>query len=198
MKPHKIDFYHNNVRYQAKDHGGHYCNECEFSSNKGCTFPRDPELEAYSGICMTKNIVWQKDISTNGNKHAGLMLEYAKDSFENSTAYTNWECKDVHCEVWHQCNDHPRWLSHMEYRRKPISPKTCVVNDEEISSPCVKELKSGQNYWAVFQPVIEQRIWENTVHDRYLSQCGMVHLSKEDAMIHRDVLVQYNKMCCGL
>lgn len=66
------------------------------------------------------------------HKHADLMLEYAKESFTNATAYKNWEFSPDSGDTWNRCIQHPTWTSTVLYRRKPVVIATYKPVKEKI------------------------------------------------------------------
>lgn len=62
------------------------------------------------------------------NKHADLMMQYAKNAAETERPYERWEvCQHPGLSQWLNLNKHPSWENDMEYRRKP-KPFTVRIN----------------------------------------------------------------------
>lgn len=62
------------------------------------------------------------------NKHADLMLLYAKDAEETERPYLRWEARsEDNGKIWVGLDAHPTWDDWIEYRRKP-KPFTIRIN----------------------------------------------------------------------
>ena len=190
MNQKRIEFILNDVKY----HNGNHCNDCAFVGKSTCDLPKTITYEIKNMCLNNPGMVWVKD---TGNKHAEMMMEYAKDSINNSAAYKDWECKDEHCAVWQPLNDHPRWLPYMEYRRK-VKQNVVKFGNHQVKRPHTKQLKPGQFYWTVMQTKPLWKEWKNDEIDNLMLQNGLVQLDHADAITHYQSLINYNKMCCGL
>lgn len=122
--------------------------------------------------------------------HAESMLLYAQDAFETDKPWEKWEVKRVDRENWLNMSDHPAWIAGYEYRRKP---KTILVNGIEVPEPVRKPLKESETYWLAV-PTNPRRafstVWINNEDDEYFLRSGLVHLTKEAAVLHVEAMLK--------
>ena len=127
------------------------------------------------------------------HKHAALMLQYAQDAAETEKPWERWECNRY--DTWQQCEKHPAWFVSSEYRRKPEIIK---VGRHEFPKPITSELVTGLTYFFVkigktcFE--VGESIWKGTGQDQMRLESKRVHLTREAAQAHADVL---NAICRG-
>ena len=167
-------------------------------SCEGCCFlSRTIECAAADsqiGGCDVSGIIWKK---VEGHPHAKLMMEYAQDCLTNSRAYENWEFSHRvdQSVVWMSLNDHPEWEPGCVYRRKfPV----IMIDGSEVPKPVSHPLMHGDEYWVAMPAHADHLTWYGDRFDLAFLNAGLVHLSKEAAKKHIDVLYAYNKKCCGL
>nr|WP_101127847.1 hypothetical protein [Neisseria meningitidis] len=127
------------------------------------------------------------------HKHAALMLQYAKDAMETDKPWERWEWFDD--KSWYPCSNPPVWEVNMKYRRKP---QTIKVGKWEFPKPITFAPKIDTIYWVIrlhpegFAP--DDLIWSGDKADFDLLGNRMIHLSREAAQTHADVL---NAICRG-
>lgn len=128
------------------------------------------------------------------HKHAALMLQYAQDAAETDRPWERWEFK-VKSGVWCNLSEHPAWLEHKEYRRKP---KVIRVGRHGFLKPIAFTPPKDTIYWVInlsaegYAP--SDMIWTGDKTDFDLLKSCVVHLSRESAQAHADVL---NAICRG-
>lgn len=138
------------------------------------------------------------------HKHAALMMQYAQDAAETDRPWERWEYSDTstlnqHGEKirddWYDCGDNPSWHPNVQYRRKPEIIK---VGRHEFPKPITSELVTGLTYFFVkigktcFE--VGESIWKGTGQDQMRLESKRVHLTREAAQAHADVL---NAICRG-
>ena len=128
------------------------------------------------------------------HKHAALMLQYAQDAAETDTPWERWEF-EVKSGVWCNLSEHPAWLEHKEYRRKP---QVIRVGRHEFLKPIAFTPPKDTIQWVIrlsaegYAP--DDMIWTGDKTDFDLLKSCVVHLSREAAQAHADVL---NAICRG-
>ncbi|MFC2353130.1 hypothetical protein [Eikenella halliae] len=128
------------------------------------------------------------------HKHAALMLQYAQDAAETDSPWERWEF-EVKSGVWCNLSEHPAWLEHKEYRRKP---QVIRVGRHEFPKPIAFTPPKDTIYWITrLRPegyTASDLIWGDDKVDFDLLKSCVVHLSREAAQAHADVL---NAICRG-
>ena len=128
------------------------------------------------------------------HKHASLMLQYAQDAAETDRPWERWEF-EVKSGVWCNLSEHPAWLEHKEYRRKP---QVIRVGRHEFPKPITRELNGGTDYFYVrvgdtcFE--VDSDNWIGCDYDLMRFASRRIHLTKEAAQAHAAVL---NAVCRG-
>lgn len=121
--------------------------------------------------------------------HAESMFLYAQDALETDKPWERWECKDA-VEGWYSLTDHPMWGLYLIYRRKP---KTILVNGIEVPEPVRKPLKEAETYWLAV-PTNPRRalqtVWSDDEDDKLFLSRGLVHLTKEAAVLHAEAMLK--------
>ena len=147
------------------------------------------ESPSYFGTHEYKEI--QFPLPTNGHVHAELMAQYAEDA---KTATIPWELWQVKCDadLWHRCQEHPKWATHLEYRRKP---KTHIVNGVEIPDLLI-EPKCGDQYWYPHPSTKLLCGWEvsrDNVQDSYRKENKLCYenteAGKQAAILHSKAML---------
>lgn len=128
-----------------------------------------------------------------GHPHAESMLLYAQDALETDKPWERWEVKRADRENWLNMSNHPAWISDYNYRRKP---QTILVNGIEVPEPVRKPLKESETYWLAV-PTNRNRavsiVWIDDKDDEYALQCGLIHLTKEAAVLHAEAMLKPSK-----
>lgn len=133
-------------------------------------------------------------MSTNqkGHPHAESMLLYAQDAMETNKPWERWEY-NADGTGWYSLTICPVWEPPVSYRRKP---KTILVNGIEVPEPVSKPLKESETYWLAV-PTNRNRavsiVWMDDKDDEYVLQCGLIHLTKEAAVLHAEAMLKPSK-----
>jgi hypothetical protein len=128
------------------------------------------------------------------HKHAALMLQYAQDAAETDKPWERWEFKtDV--DTWVELIKNPSWFEDRKYRRKP---QVIRVGRHEFPKPIAFTPPKDTIYWITrLRPegyTASDLIWGDDKVDFDLLKSCVVHLSREAAQAHADVL---NAICRG-
>lgn len=127
------------------------------------------------------------------HKHATLMLQYAQDAAETDKPWERWEI--LRGKSWCDLTENPTWIEYMEYRRKP---QVIRVGRHEFPKPISDAPLNGRDYFFVrsgnsyFE--VDACTWVNSKLDNMRLESGRVHLTRESAQAHADVL---NAICRG-
>lgn len=80
-----------------------------------------------------------------------------------------------------------------------IKPETIKINGITITTPESKPLKLGQTYFAVtLDHESEYHYWTNDTLSNFHLRSGLIHLSKENARVHKEALLSFNRTVCGI
>ena len=127
------------------------------------------------------------------HKHAALMLQYAKDAMETDRPWERWEVAAPN--EWKGCEISPSWSEDHNYRRKP---QTIKVGKWEFPEPIAFTPEIDTIYWVIRLHhkgyIPDDLIWSGDETDFDLLENRMIHLSREAAQAHADVL---NAICRG-
>lgn len=127
------------------------------------------------------------------HKHADLMLQYAQDAMETDKPWERWEW--LGDKEWHPCSNPVSWKVSIKYRRKS---QVIRVGRHEFPKPITFAPKIDTIYWIIrllpegYAP--DDLIWSGDETDASLLANHMIHLSREAAQAHADVL---NAICRG-
>jgi len=122
--------------------------------------------------------------------HAESMRLYAQDAMETDKPWERWEF----CErgSWRTLADHPLWILRAEYRRKR---KTININGYEVPEPVREPLEMCVTY---FLPNLAagpcKLYWNNDTSDTAWLAAGLIHLTPEDADLHKKALLSFTRM----
>jgi len=128
------------------------------------------------------------------HKHAALMLQYAQDAAETDSPWERWEVK-INNGEWCELNSNPNWVDDWGYRRKP---QVIRVGRHEFPKPISNAPLNTINYFLVtawngcFD--VDADTWVNSKLDNMRLESWRVHLTREAAQAHADVL---NAICRG-
>lgn len=135
-------------------------------------------------------------MSTNqkGHPHAESMLLYAQDAAETNKPWERWEYSVSGTDTdWYGLTVNPLWEPSVSYRRKL---QTISVNGIEVPEPVRKPLKESETYWLAV-PTNRNRavsiVWIDDKDDEYVLQCGLIHLTKEAAVLHAEAMLKPSK-----
>ena len=128
--------------------------------------------------------------------HAELMMEYAKIARTTNKPWTHFEVRQNDSCVWEAIHLPVRFYSHMEYRLKPEPPKTIRIGEYDVPEPVRQPLEDDKEYWGV-DPMAEELAWKykwnNALFCNLMLRRGLIHLTKEAAVIHAEALLSLTK-----
>jgi hypothetical protein len=127
------------------------------------------------------------------HKHAELMALYAQDAMETDKPWKRWEWFYEYDNKWEPMIQHPMWDKGTDYRRKP---RTININGYEVPEPVREPLEDGQEYYDVSigsADNVVKYIWRGESWDFHTMDKGIVHLTKEAAMLHAEALLSFTQ-----
>ena len=128
--------------------------------------------------------------------HAELMMEYAKIAQTTDKPWTHFEVRQNDSCVWKAIHLPLRFYSHMEYRLKPEPPKTIRIGEYDVPVPVREPLEDDKEYWGVDLTAEElawNYKWNSAVFCNLMWRRGLIHLTKEAAVIHAKALLSLTK-----
>ena len=126
--------------------------------------------------------------------HAELMMQYAEDAMTTDKPWLLWEFMDDSGK-WHDCSAHPSWSKSGTFRRKP---EVIRVGDYEFPKPVANHpFNIGDNYYYVLYGddgfTVYEKVWIDSVEDGRILATNLIHLDKDSAQQHADVLNKIHK-----
>lgn len=129
------------------------------------------------------------------NKHSELIKQYAEDWCETDEPWLRWQGKGcITNDKWKNMANHPSWVDEYEYQRKP---QVININGYEVPIAEKKPLLYQTRY---YYPVIENTemfsgsLWTDDPIDIYRLENGLVHLTKENAILHTKALLSFTNL----
>ncbi|OAM26157.1 hypothetical protein A7P95_10685 [Eikenella longinqua] len=130
------------------------------------------------------------------------MLQYAQDAAETDTPWERWETSESKTKIgdewvqdWEDLTENPDWHPDVGYRRKP---QVTRVGRHEFPRPVSRGLSEMDKFYMVIQRTdafeAKRCVWASTKQDMDALEAGFIHLSREAAQAHADVL---NAICRG-
>ena len=133
--------------------------------------------------------------SPKAHPHAGLMMKYAEIAQTTDKPWEHFEVRQNDSCVWKAIHLPVRFYSHMEYRLKP-EPKTIRIGEYDVPEPVREPLEDDKEYWGV-DPMAEELAWKYKWHNALFCNLrlrrGLIHLTKEAAVIHAKALLSLTK-----
>ena len=128
------------------------------------------------------------------HKHAELMMQYAQDAMESSEPWERWALFLPNGCGWVDCTSNPSWYDHIEYRRKPKMVSVTLMDGEVVSWPEPEKNKPsyGCDYFYIEGQYTVKLGWFDHLDDKDRLEAGIVHLSSDAVMAHRDALLKIN------
>ena len=127
----------------------------------------------------------------------GQVYSYAGTPIEITTCWrssNSYERNDS-C-AWEAIHLPVSFYSHMEYRLKPEPPKTIRIGEYDVPEPVREPLENGAACWYPKLSnidLIDGYIWCNDDTDVRMLSNGLIHLTKEAAVIHAKALLSLTK-----
>ena len=128
--------------------------------------------------------------------HAELMMEYAKIAQTTDEPWTHFELRQNDSCVWEAIHLPVCFYSHMEYRLKPEPPKTIRIGEYDVPEPVREPLEKDTEYWIAHFSLAElanRFKWYSDQFDNRVLKNGLIHLTKEAAVIHAKALMSLTK-----
>ena len=128
--------------------------------------------------------------------HAGLMMKYAEIAQTTDKPWEHFELRLNDSCVWEAIHFPLRFYSDVEYRIKPEPPKTIRIGEYDVPEPVREPLEDDKEYWGV-DPMAEELAWKykwkNALFCNLRLRRGLIHLTKEAAVIHAKALLSLTK-----
>ena len=124
--------------------------------------------------------------------HAELMMEYAKIAQTTDKPWTHFEVRQNDSCVWEAIHLPVSFYSHMEYRLKPEPPKTIRIGEYDVPEPVREPLEKDTEYWIAhfsLEGLANRFKWYSDKFDNRVLKSGLIHLTKEAAVIHAEALL---------
>lgn len=128
--------------------------------------------------------------------YAELMMEYAKIAQTTDKPWTHFEVRQSDSGVWKAIHLPLRFDPHLEYRLKPEPPKTIRIGKYDVPEPVREQLEDGTEYWGVDLTAEElawNYKWNSPAFCNLMWRRGLIHLTKEAAVIHAKALISLTK-----
>ena len=133
--------------------------------------------------------------SPKAHPHAGLMMKYAEIAQTTDKPWEHFEVRRNKSAVWEAIYVPMPFYDNMEYRLKP-EPKTIRIGEYDVPEPVREPLENGATCWCV-DPMAGELVWNykwnNAVFCNLMLRRGLIHLTKEAAVIHAEALLSLTK-----
>ena len=130
------------------------------------------------------------------HRHAGLMMKYAEIAQTTDKPWEHFELRRKKSAVWEAIYAPIPFYDNMEYRLKPEPPKTIRIGEYDVPEPVREPLEDDKEYWGV-DPMAEELAWKykwsNALFCNLMLRRGLIHLTKEAAVIHAKALLSLTK-----
>ena len=160
------------------------------------TFDKSGEWRDSLQIYPLDYAVQANKVTAAAHPHAELMMEYAKIAQTTDKPWEHFEVWQNDSCVWKAIHLPVRFYSHMEYRLKPEPPKTIRIGEYDVPEPVREPLEDDKEYWGV-DPMAEELAWKykwnNALFCNLMLRRGLIHLTKEAAVIHAKALLSLTK-----
>ena len=134
--------------------------------------------------------------SPKAHPHAGLMMKYAEIAQTTDKPWEHFEVRRNKSAVWEAIYAPMPFYGNMEYRLKPEPPKTIRIGEYDVPEPVREPLEDDKEYWGV-DPMAEEFAWNYKWHNAAFCNLrlrrGLIHLTKEAAVIHAKALLSLTK-----
>jgi hypothetical protein len=134
--------------------------------------------------------------SPKAHPHAGLMMKYAEIAQTTDKPWEHFEVRRNKSAVWEAIYAPMRFYDGIEYRLKPEPPKTIRIGEYDVPEPVREPLEDDKEYWGV-DPMAEEFAWNYKWHNAAFCNLrlrrGLIHLTKEAAVIHAKALLSLTK-----
>jgi hypothetical protein len=124
------------------------------------------------------------------------MRLYSEDAKETDKPWERWEWKKKSDNHW-KCFEGdagPGWVNSCEYRRKP---KTIKINGIEVPEPVREKLDRSVEFYMPelnVENLFVRSFWTEDIKDYLWLQRGIIHLTKEAAILHAKALLSFTEV----
>ena len=136
-----------------------------------------------------------KDLPVKPHPHFDLMMKYVEIA---QTTDKPWEAFQVKgfVDEWVDVSAAILFNENLQYRLKPEPPKTIRIGEYDVPEPVREPLEDDKEYWGV-DPMAEELAWKykwnNALFCNLMFRRGLIHLTKEAAVIHAKALLSLTK-----
>ena len=143
---------------------------------------------------MTENIIILTP-SHKPHQHFDLMVKYVEIA---QTTDKPWEAFQVKgfVDEWVDVSAAIIFHDNLQYRLKPEPPKTIRIGEYDVPEPVHEPLENGTEYWIThfsLVGLVDYFKWYNDDFDKRALKNGLIHLTKEAAVIHAKALLSLTK-----
>ena len=127
--------------------------------------------------------------SPKAHPHAGLMMKYAEIAQTTDKPWKHFQVQ-VSGGIWVGAAAELPFRAEYAYRLKPA--RTIRIGKYDVPEPVREPLECGQVYFIpdlVELRFVQEFIWQGDVSDKLFLRCGLIHLTKEAAVIHAKALL---------
>ena len=136
-----------------------------------------------------------KDLPVKPHPHFDLMMKYVEIA---QTTDKPWEAFQVKgfVDEWVDVSAAILFNENLQYRLKPEPPKTIRIGEYDVPEPVREPLEKDTEYWIPHfsLAVSANRFkWYSDEFDNRVLKNGLIHLTKEAAVIHAKALMSLTK-----
>ena len=136
-----------------------------------------------------------KDLPVKPHPHFDLMMKYVEIA---QTTDKPWEAFQVKgfVDEWLDVSAAILFNENLQYRLKPEPPKTIRIGEYDVPEPVREPLEKDTEYWIVHFSLAELAVsfkWYSDKFDNRVLKNGLIHLTKEAAVIHAEALLSLTK-----
>ena len=136
-----------------------------------------------------------KDLPVKPHPHFDLMMKYVEIA---QTTDKPWEAFQVKgfVDEWVDVSAAILFNENLQYRLKPEPPKTIRIGEYDVPEPVREPLEDDKEYWGVDPTATElawSYKWNNALFCNLMFRRGLIHLTKEAAVIHAKALLSLTK-----
>ena len=133
--------------------------------------------------------------SPKPHPHFDLMMKYVEIA---QTTDKPWEAFQVKgfVDEWVDVSANIIFNENLQYRLKPEPPKTIRIGEYDVPEPVREPLEDDKEYWGVDLSATElawKYTWHNACFCKLRLRRGLIHLTKEAAVIHAKALLSFTK-----
>ena len=135
-------------------------------------------------------------VTAAAHPHAGLMMKYAEIAQTTDKPWKHFEVRRNKSAVWEAIYVPMPFYDNMEYRLKPEPPKTIRIGEYDVPEPVREPLEDDEEYWCVdltAEKLAWMYKWNNALFCNLMFRRGLIHLTKEAAVIHAKALLSLTK-----